>query len=167
MCRRCHVFRRQRGLHRLSRHRLHLSEGALIPVWMPGLHTLSRRYSFCCKPRRHPSPSSPCTHLCLCRCHRRQDHQLRYWFRRRLELELELIQTHMAQKPLLWGEVGAHAVCKRSECGGVVWAGEGAAWRLCVVIEAFWAVWRRRLSLCGALLQGVACKAPLTSGWVV
>ena len=27
-----------------------------------------------------------------------------------LELELELIQTHMAQKPLLWVEVGAHAV---------------------------------------------------------
>jgi hypothetical protein len=26
------------------------------------------------------------------------------------ELELELIQTHMAQKPLLWIEVGAHAV---------------------------------------------------------
>jgi hypothetical protein len=26
------------------------------------------------------------------------------------ELELELIQTHMAQKPLLWVEVGAYAV---------------------------------------------------------
>jgi hypothetical protein len=26
-----------------------------------------------------------------------------------LELELELIQTHMTQKPLLWVEVGAHA----------------------------------------------------------
>jgi hypothetical protein len=25
-----------------------------------------------------------------------------------VELELELIQTHMAQKPLLWVEVGAH-----------------------------------------------------------
>jgi hypothetical protein len=25
-----------------------------------------------------------------------------------LELELELIQTHMTQKPLLWVEVGAH-----------------------------------------------------------
>jgi hypothetical protein len=26
-----------------------------------------------------------------------------------VELELELIQTHMTQKPLLWVEVGAHA----------------------------------------------------------
>jgi hypothetical protein len=31
----------------------------------------------------------------------------------------------MTQKPLLWVEVGAHAVCKRSECAGVVWAGAG------------------------------------------
>jgi hypothetical protein len=46
--------------------------------------------------------------------------------------ELELIQTHMTQKPLLWVEVGAHAVRKRSECAGVVWAGAGVAWRLCV-----------------------------------
>jgi hypothetical protein len=38
------------------------------------------------------------------------------------ELELELIQTHMAQKPLLWVEVGAHAVRNRSKCGGVGWA---------------------------------------------
>jgi len=30
-----------------------------------------------------------------------------------LELELELIQAHMAQKPLLWVEVGAHAVRNR------------------------------------------------------
>jgi hypothetical protein len=29
------------------------------------------------------------------------------------QLELELIQTHMTQKPLLWVEVGAHAVRKR------------------------------------------------------
>jgi hypothetical protein len=48
------------------------------------------------------------------------------------ELELELIQTHMTQKPLLWVEVGAHAVRKRSGCAGVVWAGAGVAWRLCV-----------------------------------
>jgi hypothetical protein len=27
-----------------------------------------------------------------------------------LELEPELIQTHMTQKPLMWVEVGAHAV---------------------------------------------------------
>jgi hypothetical protein len=40
-----------------------------------------------------------------------------------LELELELIQTHMTQKPLLWVEVGAHAVRKRSECPGV-WCGQ-------------------------------------------
>jgi hypothetical protein len=31
------------------------------------------------------------------------------------ELELDLIQTHMTQKPLLWVEVGAHAVRERSE----------------------------------------------------
>jgi hypothetical protein len=42
--------------------------------------------------------------------------------------ELELIQPHMTQKPLLWVEVGAHAVRKRSECAGVVWAGAGVAW---------------------------------------
>jgi hypothetical protein len=30
-----------------------------------------------------------------------------------VELELELTQTHMTQKPLLWVEVGAHAVRKR------------------------------------------------------
>jgi hypothetical protein len=48
------------------------------------------------------------------------------------ELELELIQTQMTQKPLLWVEVGAHAVRKRSECAGVVWEGAGVAWRLCV-----------------------------------
>ena len=28
----------------------------------------------------------------------------------------------VTQKPLLWVEVGAHAVRKRSECAGVVWA---------------------------------------------
>ena len=31
-----------------------------------------------------------------------------------LELELELIQSHMAQKPMLRGEVGARALCVRS-----------------------------------------------------
>jgi hypothetical protein len=51
---------------------------------------------------------------------------------KKAELELELIQTRMIQKPLLWVEVGAHAVRKRSECAGVVWAGAGVAWRLCV-----------------------------------
>jgi len=28
-----------------------------------------------------------------------------------LELELELIQTHMTQKPMLWAEVGMHVRC--------------------------------------------------------
>ena len=32
------------------------------------------------------------------------------------ELELELIQTHMAQKPLLWVEVGVHAVRNMQVC---------------------------------------------------
>jgi hypothetical protein len=77
-----------------------------------------------------------------------------------LELELELIQTHMAQKPLLGVEVGAHAVRKRSKCGWVGCGGQArvsrgawvCVWRLgvCVVCEAFLAVWRRQLSLCGA-----------------
>jgi hypothetical protein len=49
-----------------------------------------------------------------------------------MELELDLIQTHMTQRPLLWVEVGAHAVRKRSGCAGVVWAGAGVAWRMCV-----------------------------------
>ena len=79
-----------------------------------------------------------------------------------LGLELELIQTHMAQKPLLWVEVGAHVVRNRSKCGGVVWAGAGVAWHLgvYVVFEAFLAVWRRQLSLCGIPSQGVVCKTP-------
>jgi hypothetical protein len=60
-----------------------------------------------------------------------------------IELELELIQTHMAQKPLLWVEVGAHAVRNKSKCVGVGWAGASVAWRLgvCVVFGTFWAVW--------------------------
>jgi hypothetical protein len=43
-----------------------------------------------------------------------------------VELELELIQTHTTQKPLLWVEVGVHAVRKRSERAGVVWARYGS-----------------------------------------
>jgi hypothetical protein len=35
------------------------------------------------------------------------------------ELELELIQTHLTQKPLLWVEVGAHAVRKRGKAESV------------------------------------------------
>jgi hypothetical protein len=52
------------------------------------------------------------------------------------ELELELIQTHMTQKPFLWVEVGAHVVRKRPECAGVVWAGavsRGACVCVCVL----------------------------------
>jgi hypothetical protein len=47
----------------------------------------------------------------------RRDIGTTHEFRKGLESELELglIQTHMTQKPLLWVEVGAHAVRKRSE----------------------------------------------------
>jgi hypothetical protein len=48
-----------------------------------------------------------------------------------MKLEREVIPTHMTQKPLLWVEVGAHAVHKKSEYSGV-WAGAGVARRLCV-----------------------------------
>jgi hypothetical protein len=41
-------------------------------------------------------------------CHRFKQH----------ELELKPIQTHMAQKKLLWVEVGAHAVRNRSKFAG-------------------------------------------------
>ena len=34
------------------------------------------------------------------------------------EVELELIQPHMAQKPMLRGEVGARALCVRSDVRG-------------------------------------------------
>jgi hypothetical protein len=47
-----------------------------------------------------------------------------------LELKLKRIQAHMAQIPLLWVEVGAHAVRNKSKCGGVGWVGVGVAWRL-------------------------------------
>jgi hypothetical protein len=57
--------------------------------------------------------------------------------------ELELIQTHRAQKPLLWVEVGAHAVPNRSKFGEVGWTGAGVAWRLgvCVVFDALEELW--------------------------
>jgi hypothetical protein len=58
------------------------------------------------------------------------------------ELELELIQAHMTQKPLLWVEVGAHAVCTRCAKGqsvlgwcGQAWVSRGAC--VCVVFEGF------------------------------
>ena len=80
------------------------------------------------------------------------------------ELELELIQTHMAQKPLLWVEVGAHAVRNRAKCGGVGWAGAGVAWRLgvCVVFGASPAVWRRQLSLCGFIFKKPGANLVMT-----
>ena len=37
------------------------------------------------------------------------------------ELELELIQSHMAKKPMLRGEVGARALRVRSVSRGVHW----------------------------------------------
>ena len=40
----------------------------------------------------------------------------------------------MTQKPLLWVEVGAHAVRNRSKCGGVVWVGAVVARRLWVCV---------------------------------
>ena len=42
-----------------------------------------------------------------------------------VELELELIQTHRAQKPVLRVEVGAHALLVRSVSREVAWAGAG------------------------------------------
>ena len=60
-----------------------------------------------------------------------------YLFRGGTELELELTQTYMTQKSLLWGEVGALAVSKKSEFAGVVWAGAsvGAEWLLPFLAE--------------------------------
>jgi hypothetical protein len=45
---------------------------------------------------------------------------------------LTLISTNpYAPKILLWVDFVAHAVCKRSECDGWIWAGADATWRLC------------------------------------
>ena len=41
------------------------------------------------------------------------------------ELELELIQPHVTQKPLLWVEVGARVMRKRPGRGEVVWCHSG------------------------------------------
>ena len=48
----------------------------------------------------------------------------------KLELELELIQSHMAQKPMLRGEVGARALRVRSVSREKAWASAGVqgAW---------------------------------------
>ena len=48
------------------------------------------------------------------------------------EPELELIRLNIAQKPLLWVEVGAHAVCKRPGCDGVVMSSSRAQRSSCV-----------------------------------
>jgi len=53
----------------------------------------------------------------------------------------------MAQKPLLWVEVGAHAVRYRPKCGGVVWAGAAVAWRLGVCVCVVWFVFVRVFGL--------------------
>ena len=57
--------------------------------------------------------------------------EIRDW----VELELELIQTYMTQKLLVWVEVGAHAVRNMSKCCGMVRAGADVAWRLGVCVE--------------------------------
>ena len=69
----------------------------------------------------------------------------------------------MAQKPLLWVEVGAHAVRNRSKCGEVGGAGAGVAWCLgvCVFFEASWTVWRVVLPRRG--LCAKHCR--FLSGW--
>ena len=43
----------------------------------------------------------------------------------RFELELELTQAHMAQKPVLRVEVGARALCVRSVSREGAWASTG------------------------------------------
>jgi hypothetical protein len=65
-----------------------------------------------------------------------------------IELELEPVQAHMTQKPLLWVEVGAHAVSKKTERDGAVWAGASAVWSLCACVMSFWlfeSPWRSHL----------------------
>jgi hypothetical protein len=57
-----------------------------------------------------------------------------------MELELELIQSHMAQKPMLRGEVGARALRVRSVSREEVWASAGVqgAWVSGCGCEADW-----------------------------
>jgi hypothetical protein len=77
----------------------------------------------------------------------------------------------MAQKQLLWVEVGAHAV--RSQQAKARWGNVGrrgchvSLGCLCCVLEASWVIWYRQISLCGAPPQGVVCKVPPISEWVV
>ena len=83
-----------------------------------------------------------------------------------LELELELIQTRMTQKPLLWVEVGARAVRERSKT--CVWRAGQCECRVAPVfgvrcVEPDSALWCHQLSLCGAPSRGM-CEAPLMLG---
>jgi len=48
----------------------------------------------------------------------------------------------MTHKPLLWVEVGAHAVRKRSECDGVVWGQARVSRGVCVCV-VFWSLFGR------------------------
>jgi hypothetical protein len=82
-----------------------------------------------------------------------------------LELELELIQTHMTQKPMLRVEVGARALRGRSSVRG---GGASAVLRALAgstqsqrPVEA---TSGRQLSFCGAPPRGLLCKAPLSRG---
>jgi hypothetical protein len=75
-----------------------------------------------------------------------------------LELELELIQAHMTQKTLLWIEVGAHAVRKRSECAGVVCASALVAGELLPIFYLYQCITRMRM--CGA---SAVCECILIS----
>jgi hypothetical protein len=60
----------------------------------------------------------------------------------RHELELELIQSQMAQKPMLWGKVGARALRVRSVSREEVWASAGvqSAWVSGCGCKADWRV---------------------------
>ena len=61
--------------------------------------------------------------------------------------DLQLKQARMTQKQWPWVEAGAHAVRKRPGREGVVWAGAGVAWRLCVChvlfLKLLGLAWRR------------------------
>jgi hypothetical protein len=78
-----------------------------------------------------------------------------------LDLELELIQIQMAQKPLLWVEAGAHAVQKKKgpERGWAEGASMGAMRRLCVLHVCVLSL--KPLGLFGA--ASILCVAPARS----
>jgi hypothetical protein len=74
-------------------------------------------------------------------------------------LGLELIQTHMTQKPLLWVEVGERVVRERSKTWWGVWVKRGVA-PVWVWVSSVKPVWCRQLSLCGAPLGSSPHYAP-------